>query len=463
MATPPTYGSPSPPPSALRRALRLVAWNASLLLAGLALIGLAGEVWLRLTTPFFGRHYPRQFVPGVGVIGQPDSEVRWASRFDYLTVSRTNSLGFLDREPIAPERAAESCHVAVIGDSFVEAKKVAIADKFHVVLEALAARELPHLDVTTSAFGYHDTGQVAQLPFYDEYARRLGPRLLVLVVVPNDLEDNSALLKALSAGWDPERTPHVTAARDGDGKIGLRPPHPDYRAFRLARDTGLSESAAHALIKTWNRVEGTSLFADWLAYGIRRWHGVRLRAARVQSFEQLHRPGFMRPSWTALARVLKDPESVTADLRLFVQEVVDMTVFALDQFKARADRDGTALVILATARVDTRPGRADGLRAMAAARGIPVVSQHDHIIRRGGRIEDAHWQHDIHWSPTGHRWAAEALLEWLREHQDVCEPRGTIHEGAAAESPGSSSSASAGGRVSAATEIVLVRRTPPGT
>ena len=425
MVTPPTYGSPSPPPSALRRALRLVAWNASLLLAGLALIGLAGEVWLRLTTPFFGRHYPRQFVPGVGILGQPDSEVRWTNRFDYLTVSRTNSLGFLDREPIAPERAAASCHVAVIGDSFVEAKEVAIADKFHVVLEALAARELPHLDVTTSAFGHMGTGQVAQLPFYDEYARRLRPRLLVLVVVPNDLMNNSVILEALNFGWDPERMPHVTAARDGDGKIGLRPPHPDYRAFGLARGTGgLSKSAARALSKTWNRVEGTSFFADRLGSRVRLWYHVRTRSARVQSFRQLHRPGFMRQSWTALARVLKDPESVTADLRLFVQEVVDMTVFALDQFKARADRDGTALVILATPRMGTRPGRADGLQAMAAARGIPVVSQHDYIIRRGGRIEDALLRRDGHWSPTGHRWAAEALLEWLREHQDVCEPRG---------------------------------------
>ena len=69
-------------------------------------------------------------------------------------------------------------------------------------------------------------------------------------------------------------------------------------------------------------------------------------------------------------------------------------------------------------------GRFDGLQAMAAARSIPVVSQHDYIIRQGGRIEDAYWPHNAHWSPTGHRWAAEALLEWLREHQDVCEPRG---------------------------------------
>ena len=459
--------------------MRLVAWNASLLLAGLALIGLAGEAWLRLTTPFFGRHYPRQFVPGVGVLGQPDSEVRWTNRFDFLTVSRTNSLGFLDREPIAPERAAESCHVAVIGDSFVEAKEVAIADKFHVVLEALAARELPHLDVTTAAFGHQGTGQVAQLPFYDEYARHLSARLLVLVVFSNDFRDNSAVLKALGTGWDPERMPHVTAARDEDGKIGLRPPHPDYMAFRLARGTGLSESAAFLLNEGWEKARGTSFLAGWLFTKAVALFHVRLGDDQPRQAELLRRhpsrarlldawrPGSSgKANWRlgALAGIPEDPAKEDLNLPQFARDALDMTVFALDQFKARTDRDGAALVILATSGMGSPggEGRFDGLQAMAAARGIPVVSQHDYIIRRGGRIEDARWPHDAHWSPTGHRWAAEALLEWLREHQDVCEPRGEIHEGAAAESPGSSSSASTGGRVSAAPEIVLVRRAPPG-
>ena len=79
-----------------------------------------------------------------------------------------------------------SCHVSVIGDSFVDAMQVPVAAKVHVRLEALAARRLPRLDVTTSAFGMFDTGQIAQLPFYDTYARRLHPKLLVLVFFHND-------------------------------------------------------------------------------------------------------------------------------------------------------------------------------------------------------------------------------------------------------------------------------------
>ena len=156
----------------MRRLLRLVAWNAGLVLAALVLAALAGEAWLRLTKPFMDRAMSMRFVPAVGLVHEPNAEVHWTNRRDYWAVSRANLWGFLDREPPPPDRAAASCHVSLIGDSFVAAKQVPIADKVQVQLEALAGRRLPHLDVTASAFGIHATGQIAQLPFYDAYARR---------------------------------------------------------------------------------------------------------------------------------------------------------------------------------------------------------------------------------------------------------------------------------------------------
>ena len=86
-----------------------------LLIAGLALIGLVGEAWLRATVLFVSNHRPLVFVPDMGLMLPPDTEVRWTNRLDFWTVSRTNLLGFLDREPPSLERAAESCHIAVIG------------------------------------------------------------------------------------------------------------------------------------------------------------------------------------------------------------------------------------------------------------------------------------------------------------------------------------------------------------
>ena len=145
-------------PSKFRRVLRLAGWNALLLIARLALVALIREAWLRSTVPFMEQYLPKVFVPGVGRMLPPGTEIRWTNGLDFWTVSRTNRLGFPDREPPSPERAAKGCHITVIGDSFVEASEVPIPQKFHVRLEEMAARELPHLDVTTSAFGRGGTG-----------------------------------------------------------------------------------------------------------------------------------------------------------------------------------------------------------------------------------------------------------------------------------------------------------------
>ena len=133
---------------------------------------------------------PRYFHPKAGLILKPNAEIRWTNGLDFWTISRTNSLGFLDRPPPPPERAAAGCHVTMIGDSFVEAKEVPIAEKMHVQFEDMASRRLPHLNSTTSAFGQQGTGQINQLPYYDEFARHLQPSLVVLVFVRNDFGDN---------------------------------------------------------------------------------------------------------------------------------------------------------------------------------------------------------------------------------------------------------------------------------
>ena len=82
IATPPT-------PRRLRRALRLAGRNALLLIAGLALIGLAGEAWRRSTIPFIRNHAPTVFVPDVGLLRPPHTEFRWTNGVDFWIVSPT--------------------------------------------------------------------------------------------------------------------------------------------------------------------------------------------------------------------------------------------------------------------------------------------------------------------------------------------------------------------------------------
>ena len=409
----------------VRRALRVAVWNAALIAAGLALLAATGELWLRNTVPFITRSVPRAFIPGVGGIGRPGAEVRVTNQLDFWQVSRFNRQGFLDREPPHAEPAADACHVTVIGDSFVEALQVPIADKLHVRLEVLA-RRLSGLHVTTSAFGRSSTGQIAQLAYYDEFARKRRPRLIVLVFVSNDYLDNSPLLTALLKFRDPDRLPIMTAERVGKGALRLRPPNPDHKVPRLdPRHRGGIMRYVRAVTR---RAARWSYFGGWLDAQARARTPREAVTPRMLAWADILRKKHpdeplldtvARREWPVGMRLLRDlfaadplPPSYAAEL--------EYTAFALEQFRRRADRDGASLVILATHHL--RPGEPlfDRLRAIAGELRIPVVSQYDHIVRRGGRVRDAHWRHDYHWTPAGHQWAAEAILEHLRRRPDVC-------------------------------------------
>ena len=446
------------PPQSHRysRIMRIAAFNALLIVAALALIGVAGEAYFRLIVvpngygfavnpKDFAQPTALRFVPNVGVMPDPNSEVRHTNHLDYWTIAKTNSLGFLDREPISPKRAAESCHIALIGDSFVEAKEVDIADKAHVKLEESAARELPHLDITASAFGRIATGQIHQLAFYDEYARRLRPKVVALVFVPNDFPDNSTILTALEHGLDPDHMRVVTAARSSDGELYLRPPDPDYKAFKLPlppkRPLPSNNDDAKPYAATFASVVGSakteaikySYFAEWLdvkyaPVARNETHHPKLEPKLVWQADLLsQRPRYstLLQEWTPTTyRNLSEIFS-ERDLPPVFEEALEYTKFGLEQFKRRADRDDAKLVILSTHIMKTFGiQRFERLTAMAEELDIPVIDQHDYITSAGAVSTDAKFKHDWHWNKDGHLWAAEALLEWLRDNQDVCSERG---------------------------------------
>ena len=411
-------------PGRIRRALRLVGWNALFLVAGLALIGVVGEAYFRWRTPFVESVHPNAWSPTAGRVYTPNAEVRHTNGLDFWTESRTNSLGFVDREPIGLERAAASCHVAMIGDSYVEALQVPIADKFHVRLEELAARELRHLDVTTSAFGIFGTGQVNQLAYYDEFARYLRPALLVLVFVSNDFMNNAPILEGLNQGVDPDRLKQVSATRGADGTITLRPPWPGAEV----RMAAMPPPPWHT--RATDHLTGISPLASWLDA---KRHASSSDDTDPELIAQVARLSRRSPRYAALLdgwrpttrEGINDPFRHAQDMPPVYEDALDFTAFALDQFRERADRDGAALVILSSQGMGTRGDLGfDRLTALAEPRGIPVVDYNDYVLRQGAEPwRDGTWAHDGHWNVAGHRWAAEALLEYLKRNQEICTMR----------------------------------------
>ena len=441
-----------PPPRAgrLRRALRIAAWNLLVAVAGLAIAMGGAEMYLRLAWPFAHMERPIAFVPGVGPLVRPGAEVRHTNLHEFWTVSRANSLGFVDREPIDPRRAAESCHIAAIGDSFVEAIEVPIADKFHVRLEELAARTLPGLDVTTSAWGVSNTGTIAQLPFYDVYARRLKPKILVLVVFTNDFRDNAPLYAAHRRGHDPDRYPFVTAVQAANGEMSLRPPSADGAekmvgfATRFPRPPLLAPRFPRPPDPWSTRiVQRADRYSFLAAYAQSRYALPRARLPadywsrqRELWIEILRRrPDYawiLPPRGSAEEKEWRDPGKyayLPTHLPRVRKYVFDFTAFGIDRFKERADRDGAALVILRLPTPDYAEYQwtNEALTAAARARGVPVIDLHDRMARQGRDLWDLRWPHDPHLNAAGHLWVAEAMLEWLTRNRHACgaedEPR----------------------------------------
>ena len=370
------------------------------------LIGIAGEAYFRMigrfgdvltgleSDPAYWR-----FEPGVGLLRPPHAELALSNGVEFWTVQRANSLGFLDREPIDPARAAESCHITIIGDSFVEAKEVPLSDKLQVRLEELAAHEAPHLDVTTSAFGITRTGQVNQLPFYDRYARRMSPDMVVLVFFQNDFwDDNPTEKYALTPGYVPERLPYGQAVPDEDGNIRWLPPAIDFSDAVFTRATESRNSWRNRAIY---RAAEASYFMRWL--------GIKTKLISVN--DPVYR--WFQPSEDSVRRYTEQMRLMEDRGAMFDKWA--FTQFGLEQFKRRADHDGVALAILAVYDSHDRGDALfDRMSEAAGSLGIPVISQRDYIVRQGGRVEDARFLEDFHWTSKGHQWAAEAIWEHIQ-------------------------------------------------
>ena len=212
----------------------------------------------------------------------------------------------------------------------------------------------------------------------------------------------------------------------------LRPPHPEHERFkhRLEKTKTVPR---RPVPESWARTvkrkaKEISWFAVWLGAkrsvlfppGNRR----DRFAMKVESFRKVPRYAERLGGWRLSGeptdggiRLVLRTFAQAADLPPVFEDALDSTVFALRQFKERTMRDGAGLAILATDLTALKHPRIfDLMSEMAAASDIPAIDQADYILRLGAEPEDAHWRHDAHWNVAGHRWAAEALLEWLKDN-----------------------------------------------
>lgn len=240
------------------------------------------------------------------------------------------------------------------------------------------------------------------------------PDVIVLVFVSNDFANNSALLEAIRVGWHPEHAPR-TFAREKAGAIDLQPIDPDWLKHRLPAASDERPGFHKWLMRV-------SRFYRWLYAKLSlQYPAIAARlgrepteadrtAARIAALATLTpENGRLLEGWDPRKGPGLDGMFETANpLPPAFAQAVRFTGFAFDIYKQRAAADGAQLIVLGSHELgDNLETRLAGL---LSPRGIPFVSLRRHITDKGGRIADAQWRHDAHWSPQGHVWAAEALL-----------------------------------------------------
>lgn len=390
------------------------------------------EIALRVAFPFTTPHWPsvhRRF----GFAFRPGATVRWTNMRDFCVEQRANSLGFLDREP--PERFDPAEHrILVLGDSFVEAAQVPPSRKTTTLLEERLSKARPGRRFRVNALGYSGAGTGDALAFYDQFGERFRPDTVVIVFVSNDFANNTQLLEAVRNGLDPAHLPrpYFTPAGGGFRRVPADNAWLEHRMRTIgpapAAGTAPPAGAAARLLGfstayAWARARLSGPAPD----------GERLHAERVSWLrgDDAYREALS--GWEYPADEGIDTMFFAKEMPPLFDGAVAVTGHILDEFRARAGRDGFRLLLVAADNLSgTPPLRkrrllADGplvrLRRLAGERGLAVLDLGAYFRARRGQGPTC-FPHDGHWNATGHRLASEAIGDYLVAHAETYLRRG---------------------------------------
>ena len=351
---------------------------------GVILLGVlaSAEVYLRAANKFPKSQIavPRRFVPGVGFQYEPRAQLRWTNGLDFWSVQRTNSLGFADREPTVPKPVG-TFRILLVGDSFVEALQVPLQQKLQSLLGERLRQAFPRRNFDVVAMGYQGTGQANQLPFVEKYNASLTADLVVLLFVNNDFANNSSLLESVRRGCAPDDQPLLFFKIDANGQCHRNEISSEFREREIP---GATEAGRMKILEGLSADYQRKL-SDW------------------------------------------DPQKDPIDSVFFkegklppaFEEAIELTKCTFVAWKTLAEKDHFRLVLMATDNLtkgawmkNEEYGQIDRLKSISRELSLPLLDLYPIFSRKGG-VALARWKHDGHWNPTGHRWAAEALIDFL--------------------------------------------------
>ncbi len=393
--------------------------NIFLTLSSLLLIGFILEYQFQSERNKFETTWPAKHYKGIGWHFEPGKTARWTNHSSYWQETTVNELGFLDRPGVKSRHSADLCNIIFLGDSFVEAAQIPIAKKAHVVLERLAEESTVLEQIRTSAFAYSGTGQVTQRPFFDKYIIPLKPDVLVMVVVSNDLSDNSSILTSIRNGWHPEFSPRPFYKRNDNNQLEYNLDHPDWAA-NLLREPKSSFIKNLAIWKKFG-VNFTTIhnIADPI---------IESRVKQVINFDLGN-------------HIIDGIEEIKTHLDIdhrFRHQPVDLeavavTKHAFNYYKRISEEMGTEIIIVYnydivgdksnTIIVNQANQRRQIFSEIGNDLKIPIIFMDDGEFISREETEKVLLKNDGHWSIHGHSEVAKKLLSFLLRNKEFCQNR----------------------------------------
>jgi hypothetical protein len=313
---------------------------------------------------------PMSFRPDVGPTYDPGGIIKFTNGIEFWTTTKINSLGFADAEPALPKPDG-TFRVLLVGDSFVDALQVPVAQKAQTLLAEELRRRHPGRKFDAVALGLSGTGQANQLPFYERNRATLRPDVVVLIFVNNDFANNSALLEALRYGFDPEQPPR-TYLRPDCSRIK---PVADWQQFAV--EGGDPAARAKTLRKR----------SPAIAEALDGWHG-------ETDFDGRFYSKTLSPAFA---------------------DALASTRCAFREWHRLAAEDGFRLVVLAIEHVDNvvgGHGQINRLRDILTPLDVPLIDLRAELERTNNHAE-TRFKFDGHWTAAGHRAAADAIAAYL--------------------------------------------------
>jgi hypothetical protein len=383
----------------LPRRSSLPGWarRLGIALAGLLLLGITGEVLLRLY-PSLGNPQTIMQIQGQKSAGvyAPDPELgaRLApsqravvDTLDYTYTLQTDHAGFPNPEPWPSQ-----VDIAVLGDSLLDGPGLGLDGELTALLEQrLGGRSALN-------FALPGAGTAHQYLMYRKYAEPLQPKLVV------------ALLWVI---WDIDNSLHF------DRLLSENRPDPDFTHYRFTyavthrNDPEQVPPGLERVLRFLHRQLGKSQLLQTGYKG-------------VQSL--LHPPGererVVFPNGDTIFLSLREQERLAQGIdRPDVADMREILFRPLEQLKAEVERQGGRFVVVLMPSKEELYGADDfpailrsaqQVRAGLEARGLPVLDLYP-VFRELGRERSPFYRADPHPNAFGAQIIADALAKWITD------------------------------------------------